>query len=480
MPSARICSERFPQKLRRGIASFGIPLYVTLWISGCVSVPIERTPEVLPSAENHVQIGGPRGPLSPRQTAAILARLTKEAPDSDALAKHLAIEQAVEGGTLYAGNKARVLRDGADTFPAMFAAMHAARQTLFLEYYIFEDIESGGEHLTDVLLARRAAGVKVAVLYDSVGSSATPSAVFDRLRAGGVTLLAFNPINPLTSRGHWSLNDRDHRKLLVADHSVAIIGGINMSADYESAPIRGSGSPPTNNGEKKPDWRDTDLNISGPAVIRFSQLFVDHWREQGGPELGETDVALSPPTDGDDVIRVLGSEPGELAPRYYATLLSAMRIAEQRLWITAAYFVPTHQEKSAITKAARRGVDVQLLVPSQSDSNAALAVQRSTYSDLLEAGVKIYEREGVILHTKSVVIDGVWAIIGSSNFDHRSVLFNDELDAVVLGSNVSGDLERYFVADVADARRIELKQWRKRPFCERLREAFWRLTTTLL
>jgi cardiolipin synthase len=99
---------------------------------------------------------------------------------------------------------------------------------------------------------------------------------------------------------------------------------------------------------------------------------------------------------------------------------------------------------------------------------------------LLEAGVKIYELEGVILHTKSIVIDGVWTIIGSSNFDHRSVLFNDELDAVVLGSNVSGDLERYFVADVADARRIELKQWRKRPFCERLREAFWRLTKTLL
>jgi cardiolipin synthase len=157
-----------------------------------------------------------------------------------------------------------------------------------------------------------------------------------------------------------------------------------------------------------------------------------------------------------------------------------MRTSEQRLWITAAYFVPTHQEKSAIRQAARRGVDVQLLVPSQSDSKPALAVQRSTYSDLMAAGVKIYELDGMMLHTKSVVIDGVWTILGSSNFDHRSVLFNDELDAVVLGSAVSGDLERYFSADVAGARRITPEQWRKRPFVQRIRETFWRLATTYL
>lgn len=427
-----------------------------------------------------MEIQGSRGPLSRRRTAEILEKLIAQAPNADALAKHLAIEQAVAGGALYAGNKAQVLRDGADTFPAMFAAMHAARHSLFLEYYIFEDIEYGGDHLTDVLLERQAAGVKVAVLYDSIGSSGTPSSVFDRLRAGGVSVLAFNPVNPLNARGHWSLNDRDHRKLLVADHALAIIGGINMSASYESSSTSGSGGSRTPEGVQKPYWRDTDLSISGPAVNRFVQLFVEHWRDQGGHDLGDVGGSDSASREGEDVIRVLGSEPGKLAHRYYATLLSAIRASEQRLWITAAYFVPTHQEKSAIKQAARRGVDVQLLVPSMSDSPPALAVQRSTYSDLLAAGVKIYELDGVVLHTKSVVIDGVWTIIGSSNFDHRSVLFNDELDAVVLGSKVSGDLEQFFAADVAGARRITREEWRRRPFAQRLREAFWRLATSLL
>ena len=455
-------------------------------MAGCASVPIQphaqtiAANQALRNGSSQIRIEGARGPLNHRQTAQILQRLARNSPNPDALAKHLAIEQAVVGGSLSSGNLAHVLRDGTQTFPAMFAALHAATRTLYLEYYIFENIEYAGERLSDILMAKQRAGVHVFLLYDSVGSSATPAALFAALRATGVQVLAFNPVNPLQSRGHWSLNDRDHRKLLVADDKIAIIGGINMSATYKSAPSAGSGNQEARKGESNTFWRDTDLQISGPAVAEISRLFRAHWRSQGGESLQGVANATEVAAQGTDVVRVIGSEPGAVAPRYYATLLSAIQTAERRLWITAAYFVPTHQEMSAIVAAARRGVDVQLLVPSESDSKAALSVQRAAYDEMLDAGVKIFEREHAILHSKSVVVDSVWAIIGSSNFDHRSVLFNDEIDAVVLGSKVAGELEESFTSDLTESHEINRQAWIQRGLRERLSETFWRLVASLL
>jgi len=191
-----------------------------------------------------------------------------------------------------------------------------------------------------------------------------------------------------------------------------------------------------------------------------------------------------PPTaqaEGTEVIHVVGSSPESgFVPRYYATVLSAINAAERSVWLTAAYFVPTHQEKVALARAARRGVDVRLLLPSRNDSPASLAVQRSSYGRLLEAGVKIFERDGVILHSKSMVVDGVWTVIGSSNFDHRSVLFNDEVDAVVLGNATALEMENLFRSDLAQAHTVELTAWRHRPIIERLRELLWRTCATLL
>ncbi len=166
--------------------------------------------------------------------------------------------------------------------------------------------------------------------------------------------------------------------------------------------------------------------------------------------------------------------------RYYVTVISAIRNAESSIWITSAYFVPTHQEKVGLLAAARRGVDVRLLLPSHSDSGPALAVQHSHYEDLLRAGVKIYERDDGVLHSKSMVIDQVWSIVGSSNFDHRSVLFNDEVDAVVLGKETGAKLAADFMADLQHARAIDMEQWRHRSMLEHMREGLWKLLETLL
>jgi cardiolipin synthase len=458
-------------------------------ITGCAQVPTMPETSSTGSAAP-IAVNGPRGPLSQRQANAVLKRLAAQAPNAGALERHLSIEQLVAGTPLSAGNQVTILRDGPESFAAIFAAIHAAKQYLYLEYYIFEEVQYNGEQLSDLLLAREREGLHIVIIYDSVGSLSTPRAFFDRLSQAGIPVLAFNPLNPLTR--HFAVNDRDHRKLLLADGSVAIIGGVNLSADYESGSFSGSGERAEAKAEAKAaatpgaahePWHDTDMEIAGPAVSDLQRLFEQHWRQQGGAAaaLIAEGTGNAVPAQGDQVVHIIGSQAGQrLRPRYYATLLSAIRSTESRIDVTAAYFAPTHQESRALRAAARRGVQVRLLLPSHSDSSPALAVQHSHYSGLLRAGCQIYERQDGILHSKTVVADGVWSIVGSSNFDHRSVLFNDEIDAVVIGSRTGDELQSYFDDGVAHARRIEAQSWNQRPFSERVRERFWRLWETLL
>jgi cardiolipin synthase len=186
------------------------------------------------------------------------------------------------------------------------------------------------------------------------------------------------------------------------------------------------------------------------------------------------------PPAGTEVLRVIGSTPERSIPRYYVTLLSAIRNAEKTIWISAAYFVPTEDEKNDLIAAARRGVDVRLLLPGDSDSPLALAVGHSHYSDLLQAGVKIYETQDIVLHSKTAVIDGVWSVLGSSNFDHRSVLFNDEIDAVVLGNATAQELQKMFERDIQKAHPVDVATWKERPVTQRLAELFSTLWQNLL
>jgi cardiolipin synthase len=444
-------------------------------LSGCSQIPTIREP---PSTQvtAQVRVTGPSGPLSQRETNALLKRLAAQAPDAGALERHLAIEQAVAGAPLFTGNQVTILRDGENAFAATFAAIHAAQRYLYLEYYTLEEVQHDGEQLSDLLIARQRGGVQIDVIYDSVGSISTPGEFFDRLIAAGIHIQRFNPINPLTA--HFSLNNRDHRKLLLADGRIAIIGGVNLSTAYQSGAFASASEP--KQGAYEP-WHDTDLEIAGPAVREFKQLFDQHWQQQGGASSALAADGDESGAPGNQVVRILGSQAGgALSPRYYATLLSAIRSAEARIDITAAYFVPTRQEQHALIRAARRGVDVRLLLPAHSDSFPALAVQRSHYRALLKGGVKIYERQDGILHSKTVVMDGVWSIVGSSNFDHRSVLFNDEIDAVVIGSQTGAQMQRFFEQDLRHAQRIDAHSWNQRPLSERLRERFWRLWEQLL
>ncbi|MHB8817238.1 MAG: phospholipase D-like domain-containing protein [Steroidobacteraceae bacterium] len=450
-------------------------------LCSCAQLPTvsERQLQQEASSAQQIRVYGTRGPLSTRQARRVLARVNAQAPNADAFDRQLAIEQIISESPLYAGNSVRVLQDGKQTFPAMFAAIQGAQHFVYLEYYTLQDVESGGRKLSDVLAAKCRQGVRIRVIYDAVGSLGTPAAFFARLRAAGVQFVSYNPINPL--KGPFSLNQRDHRKILIADDKLAIVGGVNLSTTYESVPplahaLGGNQQPPKASQEV---WHDVDLEIRGPVVPQLTRLFRDHWREQKGAPL-PPDVPARMAPQGKDVVRVVGSSPSKFATRYYVSVLTAIRSAQNSIWMTAAYFVPTREELHALRAAARRGVDVRILLPSHSDVGATLAVQRSYYPELLAANIKVYERSDGIVHSKSIVVDDVWSLVGSSNFDQRSILFNDEVDVVVLGNGPADELRGTILSDIQHGKRISWDDVRRQGALQRMKGWFWRLWQRLL
>ena len=451
-------SPKTTMSLKRSVPRTAPFVLLLCALLGCGAVPkVDDTP----TPQSGATIIGARGPLTASQSRTLLDRIAPEPGDAGILKRHMAIEEAVAETPLVAGNRTALLIDGEKTFAAMFAAMRAAKTSINLEYYIFEDVVSDGTQLGDLLIEKRRAGVAVNILYDSFGSSATKPEFFTRLKEAGINVVAFNPLNPVT------FNFRDHRKILVVDGMRAIVGGINLSTTYQSS--AGSGGA---DGKGAQFWRDTDLEIDGPAAAQLQTLFFEHWEQQKGPALSRDVYFSKIAPRGSEVVRIVGSSPDDKVPRFYVTLLSAIRNAQKNVWLSAAYFVPTEQEEDDLIDAAKRGVDVRLLLPGTSDSKMALAVGRSHYGDLLEAGVKIFEAQNEVLHSKTASIDGVWTAVGSSNFDPRSVVFNDEVDAIVLGSATATAFETMFQADLSRARPISLAEWRRRPVGQRLLELF--------
>jgi cardiolipin synthase len=445
-------------------------LFLSCALAGC-SVP--SVDGAIDGRAGPQTVVGVRGPLSPAQSKAIIARLGAQ---SDLLQQHLAIEQEVSGTPLSIGNHTHLLVDGPETFRAMFAAIRSAKRNIYLEYYIFENVESDHVHLVDLLSAKARAGVSVAVIYDSYGSVDTPPAVFGALRAAGIAVLEFHPIDPLKAGLGYNLNDRDHRKILAVDNRTAIVGGVNLYTAYQPHPharlVASDGSNPDN-------WHDTDVEIDGTAAAELQQVFVDHWTNEKGTPLPPV-ATVPPPNAGNEAVRIIASDHDDTIPRYYATVLSAIRNAEKTISITTAYFVPTDDEMHDLEAAAARGVDVRLMLPGKSDSQLALAVGHAEYGELLKAGVKIYELDDGMLHSKWATIDGVWSVVGSSNFDHRSILFNDEVDAVVLGRDTAQQLDALFAKYYAIARPITLEAWDDRPLDEKIREIYSRAVAAML
>jgi cardiolipin synthase len=367
----------------------------------------------------------------------------------------------ISGVPFVPGNDVELLRNGAATYRAMEAAIDGAKARIDMESYLFDGTE--GPVIAEHLMARRASGVEVHLIYDAWGSMDTPAALFDRLRQAGVQVLEFNPLPSATLLG--DINHRDHRKLLVVDSALVITGGVNISETYnhKRRPLAEPLEPDTG------PWRDTDVRIRGPVVAQFDALFVQTWREHGKEPIADP-PAQPPPRAGELLVEAIGSSPEHDRQYMYRSLLVALSLARRSAHLTTGYFAPTPELDHALRAAARRGVDVALLLPGTSTSPAALAAGHSYYQDLLESGVRIYECRDAVLHAKTAVLDGEWSTVGSSNLDWRSAALNNEINAVVLGRRFGAAMEAMFQADIAAAQPIDAAQWRKRPLWLRAHE----------
>ncbi|HYB99594.1 MAG TPA: phospholipase D-like domain-containing protein [Candidatus Limnocylindrales bacterium] len=431
-----------------------------------------------------------RGDLSTHQSRRILESLARQAGVSQMLLHHVAVEEAYTASPLVTGNKVTLLRDGAATYRSMDEAIRQARHHINLEVYTFADDQVGRE-VAEALVARMQAGVQVNIIYDSVGCLATNPEFFEYLRRWGARLVEFNPVSPASVRKEWKVDHRDHRKLLIVDNRIAFTGGLNFAREYSGGSFRSSGGSggsgggssasggASSGGSRGDAWRDTHVRIEGPVVAEFQKLFRETWEKQHGQAIDWGPYFVEAPPAGDQIVRAIGSTPDHGISVIHATFVSAIQRAEKSVYLTQMYFVPDSELVQEVVEAARRGVDVQIILPAEGFWMTRYA-GRSHYRALLEAGVKIHEREGPLLHAKTAVIDGVWSTVGSTNLDYRSLAKNDEVNAVILGEDFAAQLEAMFRDDVAASRPITLGDWKRRGPATRFKEGAARIWERLL
>jgi len=400
---------------------------------------------------------------------AILRRLQAEAGSTDILARQMALMAHIGGDPVTAGNQVTLLIDDSATYSAMFEAIKDAQDHINLETFILSDDQTGSK-LADLLLQKRGEGVEVNLIYDSVGSYETSPSFFRRLRDAGIRVLEFNPPTPEPATvdvGSWM--QRDHRKILIVDGRIAFTGGVNISKGYSESLYGEIGGKASAH-----HWRDTDIRIEGPAVAQFQKLFLETWKRQGGPKLSERDYFPPLKNKGNALVRVVASSAGKENRLTYLMYLSAVRFSERSVHLTNAYFVPDEDMMNALVDAAKRDVDVKIVLSGATDSALVFVAARSFYTRLLEAGVKLYERRDAILHAKTGVIDGLWSTVGSTNMDFWSFLRDNEVNAVIIGPEFARKMEALFKTDLDASEPVRLDEWKNRPWTERFMEWFVR------
>jgi len=434
-----------------------------LLCAACVANPRYEPPEQMPP------IVGRQRELPKDVGDKVLQRALDQYKDDAAVRELVDSIRRYSTAPLTTGNRVGVLIDGPQTYSAIETALRAARHDIHIETFIF-GAGDVGQRFADLLAEKRREGVEVRVVYDSLGSRETPRKFFDGLRAQNIEVREFRPMNPVKTPEVWKLQNRDHRKIIVVDGRVGFTGGINIDSTYESA----STSRPGPERGLEDGWRDTHIEIEGPAVTQLQTLFTETWQQAGE----HTDFAphdkyfptIAPA--GDNLVTIVANDSESDDRSLYATYLAAFTHSTKRLWITHAYFAPNEELLAAMINAAQRGVDVRLVVPSFTDSRVVLKGTQATFTRLLNAGVKIYELKDALLHAKSVVVDGTVSIIGSSNLDMRSFLHNDEVNAIIISRDTAKRMEEVFLRDQQAARPVELSSWKKRSLWQRTKEFF--------
>lgn len=340
------------------------------------------------------------------------------------------------GGRPVPGNEVNLLIDGPNTYGAMLDVIAGAKHWVHFENYIIRS-DAAGWRFAELLAKRARDGVQVRVLYDWLGSVATARYFWGYLRKAGVEVRAFHPPQLVNVAANVS---RNHRKLVVADGSRAVLGGLCIGCEWTGESHAG-GQP----------WRDTAVDIRGPAAAVLDQTFVSVWELTRSKVPSDQSAGVVEPVGGADV-RVIGGEPGRERAYRVIELLAAGSV--ERLWITDAYLVAPPRLFQALRDAGKDGVDVRLLVPGSSDLPLIRNLTRIGYRDLLRSGVRIYEWDGPMLHAKTIICDDRWVRVGSSNLNPSSLLGNYELDVLIEDPRLAGAMEAQFRRDVARSREV--------------------------
>ena len=344
------------------------------------------------------------------------------------------------GAPLIEGNGVRLLRDAAENFPAWLDAIGNAERSILFESYLIEDDDVGREFAA-ALAAKARSGVRVRVLYDWLGSWGSDR-LWAQLRAAGAQVCGFNPFRPEAPLA-WLA--RDHRKSIAIDGRVGFVTGLCVSAKWIGDPDR-----------RREPWRDTGIEIRGPAVAELERAFARIWRVAGGGAIPSQDLTAieTIPAAGTTAMRVIAGVPDTAGVfRLDHVVASA---AHRYLWLTDAYFVGLSAYVQALAAAARDGVDVRLLVPGASDIPAVRPLSRASYRPLLAAGVRVFEWNGTMLHAKTAVADGLWARVGSTNLNFASWMQNWELDVAIEDPAFAAQMAAMYEADLQRATEIVL------------------------
>lgn len=365
----------------------------------------------------------------------------------------------IEGGPILGGNRIEVYFEGRSAFIAMREASIAARQEILLESYIFKD-DATGRLFLEGAKAAAARGLQVRVLADAIGSFFTRRAFWQEMESHGIEVHLFHPL----FKRLWYQPFRDHRKILVVDREVAFTGGMNIGEEW--------GSPHPKPGET---WRDTHVRVQGPAAWEIAIVFSEGWKHAGGTPFQIDRLPAGAAEAPGSRVMVLDSRPNRGQAESAAVLSAIAAACRKRLWITNAYFAPGRRAIRILNETVRRGVDVRLLLPSKSDLPIIRRAGHGYYTALLKGGVRIFEYQAAVLHSKTLVADGLVAEVGSTNLDFRSFLFNAECDLLILCPATAATLESAFLEDLEKSEEIHLADWRRRPLLKKLgdRGARW-------
>lgn len=380
------------------------------------------------------------------------------------------------------GSEIQLYKDGEALYAAL-EAIRAARRRIYLEVYIFANDETG-QIFKDALAQKAREGVEVYLIYDDFGSLKTPRRAFLNLRDAGVRIRVFHPMRPWECKFSWRPFNRDHRKLLVIDDELAGLGGLNIGREYAgswvTAGLRKLRNPLPGMLKENPGdfFRDTAVGIRGPSARILANAFARTWNylSHGGRIARAMTLYPPPPPGGGprgfslkpqgDHLACIASVPTLDSP-LRPSLHRLFAMARRSIHLTMAYFAPDDDLVLALCRAARRGVDVQLMLPARTDVPLLVAAARSFYETMLQAGIRIYERQGAVLHAKTMVVDRRVSVIGSTNLDYRSIEYNLELSVVIRSQKLGAQMVDLFENDVRFSRQILPTHWRRRHWRDR-------------